>query len=294
VKISSPVDNITSTDGATLLSSTTAPRFTDDELETIADNVPNRSSRNLFDIESTAVFPYLLEPDKTIGFPFSVKANKHYSKTAMYHPGQFSPEHKPEENWPEFIKEVWSHLEHYSADGISPEQYKVMLKPHFSQQVWGHIFEDYVSSKPDPESKAEACRTVLYIYTLECYKFEVRIRDYNKFMAADNLPEFCQSFRTYEARFATLRSKTRYKYYLELLNITRHWTPNERSQFFNIQRCFNIFRSPNYEKITTDIVTEAITHSTTIFEERLQNKRQLANITNAQRPNKKHRKNSNN
>jgi hypothetical protein len=87
----SPVDNNTSTDGAILLSSTTAPRFTGDELETIADNVPNRSSRNLSDIKSTAVFPYMLEPDKTKGFPFSVETNKHYTKTAMYHPGQFSP-----------------------------------------------------------------------------------------------------------------------------------------------------------------------------------------------------------
>jgi hypothetical protein len=157
----SPVNNNTSTDGATSLSSTTVPRFTDDEIEARAKNAFKRSSRNSFDIKSTAVFPYLLEPDKTMGFPFSVEANKHYAKTAMYHPGQFSPEHKPEENWPEFIKEVWSHLEHYSADGISPEQYKVMLKPHFSHQVWAHIFEEHVSSKPDPESKAEACRTVL-------------------------------------------------------------------------------------------------------------------------------------
>jgi hypothetical protein len=67
-----------------------------------------------------------------------------------------------------------------------------------------------------------------------------------------------------------------------LLNIIRHWTPNERSQFFNIRRCFNRFQSPNYEKITTDIVTEKITHSTPIFEERSRNKRQLASNTNVQ------------
>jgi hypothetical protein len=203
-----------------LLPSTTAPIYTDDELETVADDLKNRSSRDLSDIKSTAVFPYILEPDKTMGFPFSVEDNKHYTKTAMYHPGLLSPEHKPEKNWPEFIKEVWSHLTYYSVDGISPEQYEVMVKLHFSHQVWTHIFEDHVFSKPDPESKAEG--TVLHIYTLGCYKFEARIRDYIKFMAADNLFEFCQSLRTYEARFVTLHSKARYKYYLELLNIIRH------------------------------------------------------------------------
>jgi BRCT domain type II-containing protein len=71
----SPVNNNTSTDGATSLSSTTVPRFTD-EIEARAKNAFKRSSRDLFDIKSTAVFPYLLEPDKTMGFPFSVEANK--------------------------------------------------------------------------------------------------------------------------------------------------------------------------------------------------------------------------
>jgi hypothetical protein len=48
------------------------PRFTDD-IEARAKNAHKRNSRDLFDIKSTAVFPYLLEPDNTMGFPFSVE-----------------------------------------------------------------------------------------------------------------------------------------------------------------------------------------------------------------------------
>jgi hypothetical protein len=140
-----------------------AHKPTPKEIEILIDKLPNRASRNLSDNSSIAVFPYILEPDKTTSFPFSKDANKHFAKTAMYHPNQFSPKHKPEDNWPAFLKEVWKHLEHYKADGISPEQYEVMLKPHFSQVVWAHIYEDHVSSEPNPEERALACRTVLHI-----------------------------------------------------------------------------------------------------------------------------------
>jgi hypothetical protein len=266
---------------------------TQEELEALVEKLSNRVSRNVSNDMSIAVFPYMLEPDKTMSFPFSKDANKHSTKTAMYHPNQFSPKHKPEDNWPEFLKEVWTHLEHYTADGISPEQYKVMLKPFFSQEAWAHIYEDRVSSKSNQEDRALACKTLLQVYTLECYKFEARVRDYNKFMKAENVYEYGQSFRTYDTRLSTLRSKSRFKNYLELLSITRHWFPNERSQFFSNRRCFNKFDAPDYEKITTDIVSEAIAYGMKIMEERSSQKRQLASDTSARPLIKKHRPNSN-
>lgn len=57
-------------------------------------------------ISSYSVFPYLLEPDKSMGFPFSTEINEFYSEIAMYPPGKFNPKHRPEDNWPAFIKEV--------------------------------------------------------------------------------------------------------------------------------------------------------------------------------------------
>jgi hypothetical protein len=71
--------------------------------------------------------------------PFSKDAHKYFAKTAMYYPNQFSPKHKHEDNWPEFLKEVWKHLEHYSADGISPEQYSDAQTPLLPNGLGSHV-----------------------------------------------------------------------------------------------------------------------------------------------------------
>lgn len=66
------------------------------------------------DLNSTAVFPYFLEPDKIVALPFSEHANQNFAKTAaMYAPNHFNPEYEPEDNWPGFLNNLWNHLQHY-------------------------------------------------------------------------------------------------------------------------------------------------------------------------------------
>ena len=154
---------------------TTHPNLAPTANENRSDNMVPSIGNNSPKPKSIAAFPYLLEPDKTFDFPFSTELNKQFTKTALYAPGLFSPRNRPDDNWPGFVKEVWKHLEHYAAEGISPKQYAVMLQPHFSSRVWARIYEDHVCTETDPVARARACQTVLHVYTIECYKFVARI-----------------------------------------------------------------------------------------------------------------------
>lgn len=135
-----------------------------------------------------------------------------------------------------------------------------MLKPYFSPVTWTHIYEAHVSIKPIPETKTFAYRTVLHIYTLECYTLEARIRDYNKFLAPASLSEYQYSIDTDLALILELGMKVQYKNYLEYLLTTRFWSPAELRQFFIIHKCLSEFHSPDYKKITKNVIAEAMSY----------------------------------
>lgn len=96
-----------------------------------------------------------------------------------------------------------------------------MLKSYFSPVIWTHIYEAHVFIKPIPETKSFAYRTVLHIYTLECYTLEARIRDYNKFLAPASLSEYQYSIDTHLVLILELGMEFQYKNYLEFLLTTR-------------------------------------------------------------------------
>ncbi|CDO53373.1 Hypothetical protein, no similarity [Geotrichum candidum] len=278
---------------STLPSSAPISKPTAEEVKAMVDDVSRRAFRSAPHAKSTALFPYLLEPDRTVWFPFSTDFNKHYAKTTTYSPGRFDPKHKPEDNWPAFVEEVWKHLEHYSAEGISPEQYAVMLKPHFPPVIWAHIYEAHVSSKPSPADRAYACKTVLHVYTIECYTFEARVQDFNNFLAGENRPDYYQSAVTFNNKFADLCRDTLYANYLHLLQIARLWSSSERSQFFNIRLCLNDFQAPEYDKVTVKIISQAITHGIQVSGALSRSKRQLTNSASSRPPGKRFKKGSN-
>lgn len=284
---SGPQDKVSLTSPAS-----THPNLAPTANESRSDNMFKGIGSNRPKSKSIAAFPYLLEPDKTFNFPFSTEMNKQFTETDMYAPGLFSPKNHPEDNWPGFVKEVWKHLEHYAAEGISPEQYAEMLQPHFSPRVWARIYEEHVSTKTDPASRARACQTVLHVYTLECYKFEARIRDYNRFFRRDNMYEFSESIQTFADKFYKLYGKGGlYMNYMKLLLITRIWSPAERSQFFSIRRCLNSFQAPMYQKITEEILAEAVAQGVQMSEESPRHKRQSTSATGAHYSDKRSKRN---
>ena len=92
-------------------------------------------------------FPYLLEPDKTVSFRFSTEPNKQFNKAQNSDTGRFNPNVTPTEDWGSFANQVWKYLEPYMIDGISPEQYSIMLKHHFDPRVWDRIYENQMRGK---------------------------------------------------------------------------------------------------------------------------------------------------
>lgn len=245
------------TQEALLTSPSRNTNLSEEQIEALINEMEPEYSHAHPDFTSIAVFPYLLEPDKTVNFSFSENNNKQFAKMVAYAPSRFTPKHKPENNWPEFIKDVWSYLQPYSVDGISPEQYRVMLQSHFPPLAWSHIYKFHVSKKPTQKARARACKTLLHMYTIRCYTFEARVRDYNKFVTPANSDEYLQSATTYVNLINKLMMKDKYKNYTVLLLSIRFIPLAELREFFFKHNCLNEFDSPKYEKITEEVITRA-------------------------------------
>lgn len=150
------------------------------------------------------------------------------------------------------------------------------------------MYEEHVSTKPDPASRAFACQTVLQVYTIKCYKFEARVQDYNNFISGENMLEYSQYILAFQDKFFKLLGKSLLmNYYLKLLLLTIHWSPAERTQFLSIRNCLNSFQAPEYNKITPEILSEAVDYGIQISEERLRHKRKLTNAISDCSPNKR-------
>lgn len=205
-------------------------------------------------------FPYLLEPDKTVSFRFSTEPNKQFNKAQTSDTGRFNPNVTPTEDWGSFANQVWKYLEPYMIDGISPEQYSIMLKHHFDPKVWDRIYENQMRGKTLTE-RAEFCDGVLHLYTLNCYSMEARVRDYNKYISSEDLTMITDSIYIFHQAHQLITADEKDVIYYHLLNLVRHWTPTERDTFFSVEKCLNSFSAPDMNKITPEVLKEAIAQS---------------------------------
>lgn len=174
-------------------------------------------------------------------FPFSTEFNKTLFQNNHGLPRSVQTQIQ---SWRQLASVYWRSLETFRTlqrRGYPHEQYAMMLKPHFLPMVWAHIYKDHISTKLDPTSRAFSCRTVLHLYILECYTFEARVRDYKNFTAGEDPAIYSQSAMTFNSKFVDIYSKSLYRNYADLVQITRHWSPSEQSQFFSLRRCLNYF-----------------------------------------------------
>lgn len=208
-------------------------------------------------------------------FPFTLETNRYYAKATTNEANKFNPSTTPRDDWPTFVREVCKHLEVYRIQGISPDQYKLMLKDHFTTREWKVIFERRVAAITNVKDGIVVCNTVIYWYSVECYQLEARIRDLNKLTRPESLSHYVESIKKYHNLRQKFKIKTPNNEYPDLLDAVRYWTREERRIFFSIRKCLNEIGAPIYEKITPEILAEAITETYLIEDDRKDRKRQL-------------------
>jgi hypothetical protein len=85
----------------------------------------------------------------------------------------FNPSTSPYKIGWRFVAELWKLLKIYGWDAVSPQQYQAMLRTHFSVHDWAFIYKP-ISENTAGEGRADACKSILSIYTFYCYSSESR------------------------------------------------------------------------------------------------------------------------